>query len=256
MQWEFLAMKHSKGLTALLAISATALTVTAAAAAPMLAGASSGTFTSLGNNNQYTGITSALPGTNNVVLWGSTGTNVAPVLGGDETSSLSIDNYEFNAPLVVGNNSIKVGSFSWENASTTSTNNDNEFIANATLKLNFTAPPPGIGGTDDEVVFRISSTDNSSSTPSDLVVESGFDSYSLIGQSWGGATLLGFTFAADNAFVFVPGVDGFRWRNTEGELSRVDIFAEIAYVPLPAPFLLLLGGMAGLGFVSRKRKAA
>lgn len=29
-----------------------------------------------------------------------------------------------------------------------------------------------------------------------------------------------------------------------------------AQVPLPAPFLLLLGGLAGLGVVSRKRKAA
>ena len=201
-----------------------------------------------GSGNPTVDRASSGAGTNNVLRWPAS----------DAGSKMIItDDFVFT-PTVYANgiHDIDIASIVWRNVSTDASSTPDEFRSDASLGIDFTDPVATSGS--ELVRFRITNTLNTEPDSTDRTVGVDLALLDYSGLNLGSnVNILGFMFDAANAFSFmVNGDDNVVWRVSEGETSTMTISMRVDVVPLPAAGLLLLGGMAGLGFVSRKRKAA
>lgn len=207
------------------------------ASAATLIGSSSGEFTSEdGFNVSASGNQLTWPGASLV----------------NPQSTLTIDNFGFNAPVPLGNSEQKVGQLTWENASSFPTFSPS-FDADATLTLDYDSPSD-IAGTEG-VTFSVTNTSGGNPDGIATLVLDGLFDFGLgvpldLGQ---GVTVTSYFAKIDGAFgTFSNG----SWSNEEGETSTLGIYANISAVPLPAAGWLMIAGIGGLAALRRRRKAA
>jgi hypothetical protein len=171
-----------------------------------------------------------------------------------------------------------VGLIGWSNQSSFKTGGS--WSATTTLSVGYSSPS-SVGPLTQSIGFSIVNTSDPDQNPGDNE-ETGnnYDSvmnFALSNNSFSSPTDIGggLQVTGYSAFLYYAGDDGDgryncsfdgkgstynsstgKWKNCEGNLSKIGIYANVALapVPLPAAGLLLIGGLTSAVVVARKRK--
>lgn len=208
------------------------------AKAATITGTSSGSFSSVTSCNAFPGcsISSTGGGTNNQL--GMSGFNA---------STLTANNVSFNQTFTGTVNDLLIGSLTWVN--NTSYSSDQNFNVNYTFTLHFSSP----NSATDSQVFSLNITQPSNPSGDNVFNISNSTLQGLGPFNLGGITIsdLHFALASSSGNSY----NGSRWSNNENHTSTLNIYADFtAAVPEPSTWAMMILGFAGVGFLAYRRR--
>jgi hypothetical protein len=241
-------------------LGATLLVVAGAvgAQAATFAGSFGGSFTDTNINGSASSVNACRvdtsQGNNTALAWGDPDSCPDFNESGEDDSYLWILDRTFNEQIT-GHEQVLVGLIQWGNQENTAAE---DFTAEGELRLNITQPTAFSAFT--EVLrFSITNTDNPTG---DIVLAFRWDDFGIATPLALGNNLFldGFSFGVLSGGTLATSAFGnglqLDWRNPEGNVSKLAIYANVSAIPLPAAAWMLLAGIGGLAAVARRKKMA